>query len=52
MSEPRIDFPEVVGKQVTELFVHDDVEFGREILVRFTDGTQLSIAIGVKQIGA
>lgn len=50
MSEPRIDFPEVVGKQVTELFVHDDVEFGQEVLVRFTDGTQLSITIGVTQV--
>jgi hypothetical protein len=50
MSEPRIDFPEVVGKQVAELFVHDDVEFGQEVLVRFTDGTQLSIVIGVKQV--
>jgi hypothetical protein len=50
MSEPRIDFPEVTGKQVSELFVHEDVEFGREVLVRFTDGTQLSIAIGVRQV--
>ena len=50
MSEPRIDFPEVAGKLVVELFVQEDPEFGREVLMRFSDGTQLSIAIGVRQV--
>jgi hypothetical protein len=50
MSECRIDFPEVAGKHIAELFVQEDVDFGREVLVRFTDGTQLSIAIGVRQV--
>jgi hypothetical protein len=50
MSEARIDFPEVAGKQVVELFVQEDPEFGREVLMRFSDGTQLSIAIGVRQV--
>ena len=50
MSEPRIDFPEVAGKLVAELFVQEDAENGREVLVRFTDGTQLSIAISVRQV--
>jgi hypothetical protein len=48
-KEP-LTFPELKGKQVSELSVYDDEMFGREVLVRFTDGTQLSIAIGVKQI--
>jgi hypothetical protein len=50
MAEPRIKFPEVVGKTVTELFVVEDPDFGQEVLVRFSDGTQLSIAIGVRQV--
>jgi hypothetical protein len=49
MAEPKIEFPEVVGKIVTELFVVEDPDFGQEVLVRFSDGTQLSIAVGVRQ---
>ncbi len=49
MENSRVEFPEVVGKSVAELTVLDDPEFGREVLVRFTDATQLSIAVGVKQ---
>ena len=45
MAEPKIEFPEVAGKIVTELFVVEDPDFGQEVLVRFSDGTQLSIAI-------
>ncbi len=50
ISESRLEFPEVIGKQVAELFVVDDPEFGQEVLVRFADGTQLSIAVGVRQV--
>ena len=49
MEHPRIDFPEVAGKTVTELSVFDDPTYGQEVLVRFTDETQLSICIGVTQ---
>jgi hypothetical protein len=49
MESPRMAFPEVVGKSVAELSVYDDATYGREVLVRFTDGTQLSVCIGVKQ---
>jgi hypothetical protein len=49
MENATIEFPEVVGKSIAELSVYDDAMFGCEILVRFTDGTQLSIAIGFKQ---
>lgn len=45
MSDPKLEFPEVVGKFVAELSVYEDAEFGKEVLVRFTDGTQLSIAV-------
>ena len=50
MSEPRIDFPEMAEKLFIELFVLEDPEFGRKVLVRFSDGIQLSIAIGVRQV--
>ena len=49
MENTTVGFPEVVGKVLAELSVFDDSLFGREVLVRFTDGTQLSIAIGMKQ---
>jgi hypothetical protein len=49
MSDPKLEFPEVVGKLVAELSVIEDPEFGKEVLVRFADGTQLSIAVGVRQ---
>ena len=49
MAEAKLEFPEVAGKLVAELSVYEDDEFGKEVLVRFTDGTQLSIALRVKQ---
>jgi hypothetical protein len=49
MENPRLAFPELVGKSVAELSVYDDPAYGREVLVRFTDGTQLSVCVGVKQ---
>lgn len=49
MENGTVAFPEVAGKMVAELVVQDDDMFGREVLVRFSDGTQLSIVIGVKQ---
>ena len=49
MENPRLVFPELVGKSVAELSVYDDPAYGREVLVRFTDGTQLSVCVGVKQ---
>jgi hypothetical protein len=50
MCEAKLEFPEVVGKRVAELSVIEDPEFGKEVLVRFADGTQLSIAVGVRQV--
>lgn len=49
MENAKMEFPEVAGKTLAELSVLDDPEFGRELLLRFADGTQLSIAVGVKQ---
>ena len=49
MENAKIEFPEVVGKSVIELSILEDEPFGREFLVRFSDGTQLSVCVGVKQ---
>jgi hypothetical protein len=35
---------------VAKLAVCDDALCGREVLVRITDGTQISICIGVEQV--
>jgi hypothetical protein len=50
MEKPKLEFPEAVGKLVAELAVYDDALHGREVLVRFTDGTQISVCVGVEQI--
>ena len=49
MENAKIEFLEVVGKSVIELSILEDEAFGRELLVRFSDGTQLSVCVGVKQ---
>ena len=49
MESITIAFPETIGKSVRDLSVYDDPADGREVLVHFDDGTQLSINIGVKQ---
>ena len=49
MENTKLEFPEVVGKSISELSVYDDPVYGREVLVRLTDGTQLSVCVGVKQ---
>jgi hypothetical protein len=49
MENAAIRFPEVAGKAIKEFLVHDDPLYGREVLARFTDGTQLSICIAATQ---
>jgi hypothetical protein len=50
MEKPKLEFREAIGKSVAELSVYDDPLYGREVLVRFTDGTQISVCIGVHQV--
>lgn len=45
MKRPTFDFPEVKGKTIEELAVFDDPENGREVLLRFSDGTVLSVTM-------
>jgi hypothetical protein len=47
MENAAIRFPEVAGKAIAEVLILDDSLYGREVLLRFTDGTQLSICGGV-----
>ena len=49
MDGSKITFPEVVGKSIANLSVYDDPQYGREMLLQFSDGTQLSICVAVKQ---
>jgi hypothetical protein len=49
MESQKIEFPEVVGKSLAELSVYEDSLSGREVIIRFSDGTQLSVCVGVKQ---
>ncbi len=45
MKRPTFEFPEAKGKTIEELMVFDDPENGREILLRFTDETVLSVLL-------
>jgi hypothetical protein len=44
----RLEFPEVIGKSLSGVAVHPDTPEGSEVLLSFTDGTQLSINLGVR----
>jgi hypothetical protein len=49
-QKTELTFQKSPGKHVFERFVQQDEELGREVCVRFTEGTQLSSAVGVRQI--
>jgi len=50
MTMPRLDMPNVSGKTVESIALHDDPASGRELTIRFTDETELSVMVGCKQI--
>lgn len=45
MKRPTFDFPEVKGKIIEELTVFDDPQNGREVLLKFSDDTLLSVVM-------
>jgi len=49
MAQERLEIPEVEGKTIRHLAVNDDPEYGREVNLQFTDGTELSLWVGVLQ---
>ena len=50
MTMPRLDLPNVSGKTVEGIALHDDPASGRELTIRFTDGTELSVIVASKQV--
>ncbi len=50
MTMAKLEIPNVSGKTVDSVALHDDPLSGRELTVRFTDGTELSVTIGFRQI--
>ena len=49
MAKMKMEFPEVAGKTVEAVVLHDDPVYGREVTLTFSDGMELSIAICVQQ---
>ena len=49
MAKMKMEFPEVAGKTVEAVCLHDDPVYGREVTLTFDDGMELSIAICVQQ---
>jgi hypothetical protein len=45
MKRSTFDFPEVKGKTIEELVVFDDPQNGREVLLKFSDDTLLSVVM-------
>lgn len=45
MKRSTFDFPEVKGKIIEELVVFDDPQNGREVLLKFSDDTLLSVVM-------
>jgi hypothetical protein len=45
MKRPTFDFPEIKGKTIEEMMVFDDLQSGREVLLRFNDKTMLSVVM-------
>lgn len=52
MTKERLEVPDVSGKTVESIALHDDPLSGRELTVRFTDGTELSVMVSCRQIAA
>jgi len=52
MTVPKLEMPDVFGKMVESIALHDDPASGRELTIRFTDGTELSVMLSCRQIAA
>ena len=50
MLKLKLQMPDVSGKTVEAVTLHDDDLSSRELTIRFTDGTELSVAIESKQL--
>ena len=45
MKHPTFEFPEAKGRTVEHIAIYDDGQNGREVLLRFTDETVLSVVL-------
>lgn len=52
MTKATLEVPDVSGKTVEIIALHDDPASGRELTVRFTDGTELSVMMSCRQMAA
>lgn len=50
MNMPTLEMPDVNGKTVESIALYDDPASGRELTIRFTDGTELSVMMVSKQV--
>ena len=50
MTMLRLDLPNVSGKTVESIALHDGPAIGRELTIRFTDEAELSVMVGYKQV--
>jgi hypothetical protein len=48
-----IEVPAAVGKVIREMWVYaDDPDFGRDVLLKFTDGSEVTVTLEVKRIAS
>jgi hypothetical protein len=47
MTRHFLEFPEAANLTVQSLRVYDDPPYGREVHLAFTDGTEISIDLGI-----
>jgi hypothetical protein len=50
MTRSFLELPEAANLTVQTLRVYDDPPYGREVHLLFTDGTQLSIDVGIQTV--
>ncbi len=51
--EGFIEVPGVAGKVIQEMWVYaDDPNFGRDVLLKFTDGLEMTVTLEVKRIAS
>ena len=50
MTRPRLEIPNVSGRTVQSIMLHDDPSYGREVNIRFTDQTEVSVSVECRQI--
>ena len=46
----RLEMPNVSGRTVDSIVLYDDPLAGRELTIRFTDETELSVMVGCRQV--